>query len=95
MKQGFTNLETLDYIDSFYRRGGAFNAVPPVRPPLAWSTMSGYADKAHFFSALSRTWPLFPKSGDALGLLKHFAWRGAPIVLMPAFVVARAYEELH
>jgi hypothetical protein len=95
VKEGFTNAEIVEARDSLHRRGNAFSAVPPVRPPLAWGTMSGYADKAHFFSALSRTWPLFPKSGDALGLLKHFAWRGAPIILMPSLTVARAYEELH
>jgi hypothetical protein len=94
MKEGFTSHEITDYVHSLRRRGNAFSAVPPVRPPLLWSTMSGFADKVHFFSALARTWPIFPRSGDALGLLKHFGWARPP-VLMAAEVFARAYEDLH
>jgi len=94
MKEGFTSQEIADCIDTLRRRGNAFGAIPPVRLPCAWSTMSGFADKVHFFNALSRTWPMFPKTGDALGLLKHFAWV-RPVILMPSLTVARAYEDLH
>jgi hypothetical protein len=94
MKEGFTLGEITDYVDSLRRRGNAFGAVPPVRPPLAWSTMSGFSDRVYFFSALSRSWPSFPKTGDALSLLKGFAW-ARPVILMSALVVARGYEDLH
>jgi hypothetical protein len=94
MKEGFTSGETLDYIDSLRRRGNAFGSIPPVRPPLSWSTMSGYPDKVYFFSALARSWPMFPRTGDALNLLKGFAW-SRPVILMSALVVARPYEDIH
>jgi hypothetical protein len=94
MREGFTLGEITDYVDTLRRRGNAFAAIPPVRPPLAWSTMSGYPDKVYFFSALAKSWPMFPRTGDALSLLKGFAW-ARPVVLMPATVVARPYEDLH
>lgn len=74
MIEGLTTLEIADYVDSVVRRGRAFAEIHPVKPILPWSTFSGFSDPTIFFDMLSRSWPMFPATGDLIYLEKHFSW---------------------
>lgn len=93
MIDGLTTPEIADYVDALIRRGKAFAKIPPVHPPLPWSTLSGFADSTVFFDTLSRTWPVFPVTGDLIYFQKLFPWVKSAFI-NPNFCKAICYDEL-
>jgi hypothetical protein len=86
--EGLSSAEIGDCVDALVRRGQSWATVPPVRPQLPWSTLSGYANRAWFACALSRSWPMFPATGDLIALFKM--WPGSTFILNPTLTQARA-----
>jgi hypothetical protein len=91
--EGFTEHEIVNYAEAIIRRGKAFAEIPPVRPELPWSTVSGFADRTCFCCALARSWPIIPRTGDLVTILKIFRC-SMPVILNSSLTLALPLDEL-
>ena len=89
MIEGLSSDEILEYVDALRRRGNLWQS----RLDVPWETLSGFANQNLFRSALARSWPLFPLTGDAVQLLKILDWN-ALMIPMPAVTQAIPCDEL-
>lgn len=90
MLEGFSETEIAELIDALQRRA---KTCRPERPDPVWTTLSGFADADIFQSALARSWPVFPRTGDFLALQKLFRLP-APVMLNASLVRAIPSDEL-
>jgi hypothetical protein len=93
MLEGLTEFEAADYSDLLRRRGKGWPEVPPARPSPPWAILSGFPDRVYFASALARSWPLFPLTGDVRMLLKIFDY-SMPVIFMDRLTRAIPSDEL-
>ena len=88
--EGLTDKEISDYVAVLRRRGNPWRTL---RPELPWKTLSGFTNRDLFCCALAGVWPMFPRTGDPLRLLKVLDWT-APVIFMPTLTRVISCDEL-